>query len=65
MLENGIFVRDFGTRLEEIDLGNSGNTMPHILKDLICLSFPLFPFFLFFLGGGGTTFCESFLSSLL
>lgn len=25
MMESGIFVRDFGTRLEEIDLTNSGS----------------------------------------
>ena len=27
MMESGIFVRDFGTKLEEIDLSNSGITM--------------------------------------
>ena len=28
-MESGIFVRDFGTRLEEIDLTNSGITMSY------------------------------------
>ena len=28
-MESGIFVRDFGTRLEEIDLPNSGITMDY------------------------------------
>ena len=27
MLESGIYVRDFGTRLEEINLENSGSTL--------------------------------------
>ena len=33
-MESGIFVRDFGTRLEEIDLPNSGITMGYTFFNL-------------------------------
>ena len=33
MLESGIYVRDFGTRLEEIDWENSGNRLKWLMVE--------------------------------
>ena len=43
LLDSGIFVRDFGTRLEEIDLTNSGIVVEFLcilFLNVVCLGIP-------------------------